>query len=571
MQYRYGKDGELVAVDDGNWPLASQYDAQGLLKTEHQGWATLSYQYDAFGRLNGMTLPDGQALAYHRDGQGQLAGIDLNGQVLTRHRMAATGEELEREQGDLLSAYVYDDEGRLTQHRLHQQRIKDIFYQRDYQYDGAGNLKSVQDTRKGLREYVYDPRDRLTGVRGDVYEQLIHDPAGNLLEQTQSPSPQNNANVQGNRLNMHGDCHYRYDEFGNLVEEARGKGQKLVTYYRYDCEHRLIEVERPDGRRFRYEYDAFGRRIAKEDDFKRTGFIWQGDRLIAEETGDDYRSYLYEPDSFRPLALSEGQGPEQSQVYYYHLDHLGTPQEMTTASGDIVWSATYRAYGSVVKKDIAIVQNPLRFQGQYYDPETGLHYNRHRYYNPANGRFMTPDPIGLAGGLNNYQYVSNPTGWVDPLGVACVPKNEPNVSGGGQYSTAIDDRVTVVDKNEAVPEWMRESFLDSHYRTVVTNEDIAVYRAFGGSAKAQGAFVTTQPASDRIQSKIGSALLPEWKNTRQYEAEIIIPKGTRLDIGRVAPQTIESTGTVLRGGDDQLLMPQEWPKEWIISIKGISP
>ncbi|MGP4846209.1 RHS repeat-associated core domain-containing protein [Marinobacter sp. 1Y8] len=441
VQYRYGKDGELVAVDDGNWPLAFQYDAQGLLKTEHQGWATLSYQYDAFDRLSGMTLPDGQALAYHRDGQGQLAGIDLNGQVLTRHRMAATGEELEREQGDLLSAYVYDDEGRLTQHRLHQQRIKDIFYQRDYQYDGAGNLKSVQDTRKGLREYVYDPRDRLTGVRGDVYEQLIHDPAGNLLEQTQSPSPQNNANVQGNRLNMHGDCHYRYDDFGNLVEEARGKGQKLVTYYRYDCEHRLIEVERPDGRRFRYEYDAFGRRIAKEDDFKRTEFIWQGDRLIAEETGDDYRSYLYEPDSFRPLALSEGQGPEQPQVYYYHLDHLGTPQEMTTASGDIVWSATYRAYGSVVKKDIAVVQNPLRFQGQYYDPETGLHYNRHRYYNPASGRFMTPDPIGLAGGLNNYQYVPNPTGWVDPLGLACVPKNSPE--------SAIPNRRRVLPKGIA--------------------------------------------------------------------------------------------------------------------------
>ncbi len=92
---------------------------------------------------------------------------------------------------------------------------------------------------------------------------------------------------------------------------------------------------------------------------------------------------------------------------------------MTDANGQLVWSATYRAYGNVLRQDVAVVDNPLRFQGQYYDPETGLHYNRHRYYNPANGRFMTPDPIGLAGGLNNYQYVPNPIGWVDPLGLAC--------------------------------------------------------------------------------------------------------------------------------------------------------
>ncbi len=80
-----------------------------------------------------------------------------------------------------------------------------------------------------------------------------------------------------------------------------------------------------------------------------------------------------------------------------------------------------------------MVDNPLRFQGQYYDPETGLHYNRHRYYNPANGRFMTPDPIGLAGGLNNYQYVPNPTGWMDPLGLACVPTQCPRAVAGGTW------------------------------------------------------------------------------------------------------------------------------------------
>jgi RHS repeat-associated protein len=65
------------------------------------------------------------------------------------------------------------------------------------------------------------------------------------------------------------------------------------------------------------------------------------------------------------------------------------------------------------------IENPLRFQGQYFDEETGLHYNRFRYYDPNCGRFINQDPIGLLGGVNNYLYVPNPMGWVDPLGLAC--------------------------------------------------------------------------------------------------------------------------------------------------------
>ena len=78
------------------------------------------------------------------------------------------------------------------------------------------------------------------------------------------------------------------------------------------------------------------------------------------------------------------------------------------------------------REEIAEVATPLRFQGQYFDAETGLHYNRHRYYQPETGRFITPDPIGLAGGLNNYQYAPNPIGWVDPLGLKNVKENGPN-------------------------------------------------------------------------------------------------------------------------------------------------
>ncbi|WP_305076266.1 RHS repeat domain-containing protein, partial [Methylobacter sp. BlB1] len=104
-------------------------------------------------------------------------------------------------------------------------------------------------------------------------------------------------------------------------------------------------------------------------------------------------------------------------VYYYHLDHLGTPRELTDAAGKIVWSARYRAYGALALADVTEIDNPLRFQGQYWDADTGLHYNLNRYYDPQAGRFIHQDPIGLAGGVNLFQYAVNPVNWIDPLGL----------------------------------------------------------------------------------------------------------------------------------------------------------
>ncbi|MGY2299332.1 RHS repeat domain-containing protein, partial [Pseudomonas yamanorum] len=290
---------------------------------------------------------------------------------------------------------------------------------RQYNYDKRGNLTRILDTRKGQHDYHYDPLDRLTRANHshDLQERFVHDPAGNLLMQDRvGPSV-----VKGNRLLMQGDRHYDYDAFGNLLRERRGRAQQLVTEYRYDCQHRLIAVTQPDGTQASYRYDPFDRRVAKVVNGQTTEFFWQGDALIAEHSADHHQSYLYEPNSFRPLVLLKGYGPEDVKPLHYQLDHLGTPQELTAPDGEIVWSAQYRAYGQIAKLDVNAVTNPLRFQGQYFDPESGLHYNRHRYYNPDIGRYLTPDPVKLAGGLNGYQYVPNPTGWVDPLGLNTCP------------------------------------------------------------------------------------------------------------------------------------------------------
>ncbi|KAB0508775.1 RHS repeat-associated core domain-containing protein, partial [Pseudomonas koreensis] len=157
------------------------------------------------------------------------------------------------------------------------------------------------------------------------------------------------------------------------------------------------------------------------------------------------RSYVYEPGTFRPLALLDGKGPKKACPFYYQLDHLGTPQELTDYSGEIVWSAQYDAYGKVAAITLAgedYLDQPLRFQGQYFDAESGLHYNRHRYYDSRLGRYLTPDPIKLAGGLNQYRYVPNPTGWVDPLGLNsnCSPPKKPGCEmPGGVGGAKVDE------------------------------------------------------------------------------------------------------------------------------------
>ncbi|APV38890.1 type IV secretion protein Rhs [Pseudomonas frederiksbergensis] len=426
VEYRYDRLGRLVSVDDGHdHPLEFEYDSQDRLITEHQGWGTLRYGYDACGQLNRLRLPDGSKLDYHHARGGALTAIDLNGARLSEHQFAF-GREQQRQQGQLLSEYAYDDQGRLKAHAVSQQH--QALYRRDYAYSANGNLDRLTDTRHGQRSYHYDPLNRLIRVRhtrDQPPESFAHDPAGNLLMHDR-PGP---STVKGNRLLIQGDRHYDYDAFGNLIRERRGTGQKLVTEYRYDGQHRLVGVTTPDGRSASYRYDAFGRRISKTVDGKTTEFFWQGDHLIAESSREHYRSYVYEPGTFRPLAMLDGKGPDQACPFYYQLDHLGTPQELTDYSGDIVWSATYNAYGQVTRLAFGggeQLEQPLRFQGQYFDAESGLHYNRHRYYDPEVGRYLTPDPIKLAGGLNQYQYTPNPTGWVDPLGLSgsCPPPNK---------------------------------------------------------------------------------------------------------------------------------------------------
>ncbi|CAO3304184.1 hypothetical protein METHP14_1560003 [Pseudomonas sp. P14-2025] len=304
---------------------------------------------------------------------------------------------------------------------------------RRYQYDPAGELVRTLDKLRGEIKYEYEAngqlRSRDTGsLIGS--EEFRYDPAANRLDFNARQFDK----VKDNRIKQWRDQEYRYDPWGNLIEKRSGHSK--LQSFSYDCENRLVRAETlVNGKlesRGEYRYDSLGRRIAKQAEIngevEQKRFLWQGLRMLREETPGQNILYLYEPGSYAPLARVDQVEGEGQKVYYFHTDQIGTPLELTDSDGKIVWQATYRSWGALEQLVIGEVEQNLRFQGQYYDFETGLYYNTFRYYESCVGRYITHDPIGLLGGLNLYQYGVNPTGWLDPLGWAGNPANATHIT-----------------------------------------------------------------------------------------------------------------------------------------------
>jgi RHS repeat-associated protein len=299
--------------------------------------------------------------------------------------------------------------------------------QKHFEYDPADNLigkLDQQPTTQQRQLLHYDATGRIIASQDSLHgqrETFAYDAAANLLD-----GPQPGAGlVVHNKLLTYQDKRYRYDAFGRMIEKRSAK--RGLQRFGYDAESRLIEVRNDNGSVVRMTYDPLGRRIEKTGHdtngypLGETRFTWDGLRLLQEHRHQQTSLYLYEDEGYEPLARVDGTGPLQ-KIRYYHNDLNGLPEQLTEADGHNVWQATYRVWGNTleeVREPYYIEEQNLRFQGQYLDRETGLHFNTFRFYDPDVGRFTTPDPIGLAGGINLYQYSPNPFTWIDALGLSC--------------------------------------------------------------------------------------------------------------------------------------------------------
>ncbi|WP_172424269.1 RHS repeat domain-containing protein [Vandammella animalimorsus] len=177
----------------------------------------------------------------------------------------------------------------------------------------------------------------------------------------------------------------------------------------------------------RYHYDPKGRRVAKTTgqgaQQTTTWYVYAEEGLIAEinEQGQTQKSYGWEPDSpwGTKILWQADHGSAATKTYHYiHSDHLGTPQIATDKNGNQTWAQVSEAFGKATISANASTEINIRFPGQYYDKETGTHYNFHRDYDPSTGRYLQSDPIGLRGGINMFSYTNNsPINFFDELGL----------------------------------------------------------------------------------------------------------------------------------------------------------
>ncbi|MFM2482554.1 glycohydrolase toxin TNT-related protein [Celerinatantimonas sp. YJH-8] len=249
---------------------------------------------------------------------------------------------------------------------------------------------------------------------------------------------------------------YQYDACGRAVSKTEQKDgfRPQITRFNWDEQDRLTRIELPNGERWRYRYDAFGRRLSKEceqgaQSKKEIQYRYDGAQIVQQilkaANGDALQTteYIYEPGSFRPVAqVNTNHVHESEQLHYVVTDQAGTPRELCSEDGDIVWRGEQGLWQRHRQQQLKLnverqfdeaandpVQCDLRYQGQLEDCESGLYYNLNRYYDADSGQYLSPDPIGMAGGLRPQAYVHNPMDWGDPLGLTeegCgkVPKGQ---------------------------------------------------------------------------------------------------------------------------------------------------
>ena len=466
--YAYDPSGRLAGTQNAHSRHQYFYDKLGNLIREYRhdsldGTArshVWHHRYDALGNRTETIRPDGQRIGYLHYGSGHLHGITLNRNEIVAFERDKLHRETERTFGKHIRQETqYDPMGRILQQIHNRSR-------REYGYDAAGQLTHIQ-SRGGQTQYRYDPIGRLiAAVTPDFSETFAFDPADNRLDlsgnkqdhtgQTNSQEKPSLNKVWGNLLKEYAGVHYDYDQRGNLIRKTRN-GE--TTDYHWNGYNQLVKIENRNGST-EYRYDPLGRRTAKIRNGETTVYHWQEDTLAIESTNGQNTHYLFEPGTFEPLAQfqttspigieredkpaepysydpetdpllkippePQGQSEAQPELVYYQLDHLGTPIAAHNAKGEAVWKAEYEVWGRIRQKTVSDdpkVNIPFRFQGQYYDEESGLHYNRFRYYDPQIGRFISQDPIGFAGSDNFYEYAPNPIVWVDPWG---LQKREPN-------------------------------------------------------------------------------------------------------------------------------------------------
>jgi RHS repeat-associated protein len=450
--FTYDLSGRMLSAQRGNWPVTFTYDGANRVTQTVQSGHTLTYSYNIPGRTRTVTYPGGRTITEHTDGRSRLDhtddaaspppivqyAYDLGNRVTTRSYRNGT-----------LSTYSYNADNWILslEHAFGATRIAGF----GYTYDNEGNKKLEQKLHDTTHSeaYQYDHIDRLVTYQvGTLVGSTVPMPStqtgynldgvGNWNSKTTNAATQNRVHDAVNELIQIGSTNLTYDANGNLQNDS--------TYtYAYDDENRLTNITRNSDLAVvgQYQYDALGRRVRKIANpggtQSTTVYLYDDVRIVEEQDNLTVTQATYVYGSYVDEVLTMDRS---GHSYYYHQNALWSVEAITNNIGIPVERYAYDAYGLVAVTDgtgnpvpanawgtaHSAISNPYLFTGRQLDEETGLYYYRARYYSASQGRFMSRDPLGYAGGDNLYRYVEDsPTHWVDPLGLC----DELCCSGGG--------------------------------------------------------------------------------------------------------------------------------------------
>jgi RHS repeat-associated protein len=418
-EFEYDSIGRMTSATRGSAKVALEWDADGNLIRERQSNGTVESAFDRRGMRTSRQLSGGAPVKWSYDANGNLTRIGFSdGGSIELSRDALGRESERRTQSGLMLRHEYDALSRETRQwtgpSAEAGRAALAFAERRYRYDPFDNLVEMEERFRGTSRYAYDHGGRLISAsreRGES-ESFSWDVDGNLRAASKGLAARDSRRFgSGGRFESDGMVGYRYDAGGRVVERSQGG---RVWRLGWSTEGELETVETPSGEKWTYRYDAFGRRVEKTGPRGSTRYLWDGLVLAQEMDGAGRQEWFFEPDDFRPIAKID---LETGKTLLCVTDQAGTPRELLGLGGNVEWAAQFSAWGLVTDEKATGTKCGLRFQGQWFDEESGLHYNWHRHYDPSTGQYLSPDPIGIQGGPQIYGYVQNPLGWIDPLGL----------------------------------------------------------------------------------------------------------------------------------------------------------
>jgi RHS repeat-associated protein len=434
--YSYRRDGELLKASNEFATVEFEKNVLGDILKETVNDVWIASEYDILGNIVKITSSLGANITHEYSRIGDVSQIEA-GAWRANFEYDKLGLEINRRlPGGISNNWNRDGIGRPVVQAVEQTagRMSGTRKLKQYQWDVNSRLKQIKD-EKGITRFEHDEWSNLAKTTfSDGEEQLRNsDRVGNLFK---SPDRKDRLYGNGGQLKKANGWRYEYDEEGHLIQKKHTSGN--VWRYDWNAAGMLVAVRRPDSSCVTFTYDALGRRLSKKFKNTVTNFAWNGKVPLHEWKENSITGYLL-CDNSRKIDLNDDETDQNNsgiitwlfdvgtfipsakikgkRTYSIITDHLGTPVQMYKEDGSLFWECELDSYGKVRIEKGEFGSCPFRFQGQYEDLETGLYYNRFRYYSVEEGVYISPDPIGINGGNRLYSYVQDTTMWVDALGL----------------------------------------------------------------------------------------------------------------------------------------------------------